>query len=181
MTFTTPSLRPIFQSEAFLRQTRRVYPRIPIFTMDHRQPPVLCRCIAIASNDMWPDPSNQAPPFLFSFGSVHIHICISSWWPAHAILDQGSPRGIMYRRPPYDVYRKPPCCCCCWVIWALCSWKRSLRRCESAICFCTHRVTQPDSRPLRDLEVKSSTQDMKQWSTRLLNSYSFLVLANGVP
>ena len=39
-----------------------------------------------------------------------------------------------------------------------------------AMDFWTQRVTQPDSRDDSDLEVKSSMQDMKQWSTRLPNS-----------
>lgn len=64
-------------------------------------------------------------------------------------------------------YWPPPCCA---PSWALCSAKRSLRRCDWAICFCTQRVMQPVSRVERDLEVKSSMQDTKQWSTRFPKS-----------
>ena len=35
--------------------------------------------------------------------------------------------------------------------------------------FCTHRCTQPVSRWMMDLVVKSSTQESKQWETRLEN------------
>ncbi len=59
----------------------------------------------------------------------------------------------------------------CALIWALCSWNRSLSRLDMAMDFCTQRVMQPVSRDERDLEVKSSMQDTKQWSTRLPKSY----------
>ncbi len=55
----------------------------------------------------------------------------------------------------------------CWLIWAVCSWNRSLSRFDMAMDFCTHRVMQPLSLGDRDLEVKSLIQDVKQWSTRL--------------
>lgn len=57
-------------------------------------------------------------------------------------------------------------------ISALCSWKRSARRAWVAIVFCTQRATQPFSRDETALDVKSSTQDMKQLSTRLPKSYT---------
>lgn len=53
---------------------------------------------------------------------------------------------------------------------ALCSAKRSLRRWDWAMDFCTQRVTQPVSRVVSDFEVKSSMHEVKQWSTRLLKS-----------
>lgn len=53
-------------------------------------------------------------------------------------------------------------------ISALSSWKRSPTRCCEDICFWTQRARQPDSRLERDLEVKSSTHELKQVSTRLL-------------
>lgn len=55
--------------------------------------------------------------------------------------------------------------CICWVIWALCSWKRSLTRCWVAIHLRTQRLMQPVSRVARAFEVKSSTQLTKQCST----------------
>lgn len=57
-------------------------------------------------------------------------------------------------------------------ISALCSWKRSARRAWVAMVFCTQRATQPFSRDETALDVKSSTQDMKQLSTRLPKSYT---------
>lgn len=60
--------------------------------------------------------------------------------------------------------------CICWVIWALCSWKRSLTRCWVAIHLRTQRLMQPFSREERALEVKSSTQLVKQCSTRPPNA-----------
>ena len=62
-------------------------------------------------------------------------------------------------------------CCCCWFISAVFSWKRPDRRCWVARYFCTQRVTQPLSRVDTDLEVKSSMQEAKQWSTRLEKTY----------
>lgn len=56
--------------------------------------------------------------------------------------------------------------CICCVIWALCSWKRSLTRCWVAIHLRTQRLRQPVSLEERDFEVKSSTQEVKQCSTR---------------
>lgn len=56
--------------------------------------------------------------------------------------------------------------CICCVIWALCSWKRSLTRCCVAIHLRTQRLRQPVSLEERDLEVKSSMQEVKQCSTR---------------
>lgn len=53
------------------------------------------------------------------------------------------------------------------VIWALFSWKRSLRRCWENICFWTQRVMQPPSPEERDFEVKSVMHEAKQWSTTL--------------
>lgn len=59
-----------------------------------------------------------------------------------------------------------------WAVsWALCSWKRSLMRCWEAIHFWTQRLMQPLSRVEMALEVKSSTQDMKQCSTRPPKAY----------
>lgn len=55
-------------------------------------------------------------------------------------------------------------------ISALCSWKRSASLVFMAMVFCTQRETQPLSRVETALDVKSSTQDMKQWSTRLPKS-----------
>lgn len=57
-------------------------------------------------------------------------------------------------------------CCICWASCVLCSWKRSLTRCCEATHFWTQRLMQPFSRDETALEVKSSTQEVKQWSTR---------------
>lgn len=85
-------------------------------------------------------------------------------WPTSFIRSlycrrrRGSPSP--FPRPPY-----------CWFAswaesWALCSWKRSLTRCWVAIHLVTQRLMQPLSRVEMALEVKSSTQDTKQCSTR---------------
>lgn len=56
--------------------------------------------------------------------------------------------------------------CICCVSCALCSWKRSLTRCCVAIHLSTQRLMQPFSRVDTALEVKSSTHEVKQCSTR---------------
>jgi ribosomal protein L28 len=57
--------------------------------------------------------------------------------------------------------------CISAVMAALSSAKRSPRRVWVVMDLVTHRLMQPDSRPERALEVKSSTQALKQLSTRL--------------
>lgn len=59
---------------------------------------------------------------------------------------------------------------CCWPICWLCSWKRSLTRCWVAIHLRTQRLTQPFSLVETALEVKSSTHEVKQCSTRPPNA-----------
>lgn len=56
----------------------------------------------------------------------------------------------------------PPC-----IIAAFCSWKRSFKRPEAFIYLSTQRMTQPSSREIRDLVVKSLTQLSKQRWTSL--------------
>ncbi len=73
--------------------------------------------------------------------------------------------------PPPPPPHRGGCCWPAWALsWALCSWKRSLRRFETAMDFCTQRAMQPLSRDDSALELKSSMHDVKQWSTRLPNS-----------
>lgn len=77
-------------------------------------------------------------------------------------------------------YHMQSCChdasiylfCICCVSCALCSWKRSLTRCCVAIHFITQRLMQPFSRVDTALEVKSSTHDVKQCSTRPPKAFS---------
>lgn len=56
----------------------------------------------------------------------------------------------------------PPC-----IASAFCSWKRSPNRVAPFIYLSTHRNTQPSSREIRDLVVKSLTQSSKHRWTRL--------------
>lgn len=56
-----------------------------------------------------------------------------------------------------------------FIICACCSWNLCPMRSLPAMNLLTHRDTQPVSRATRDLVVKSSTQDSKQWLTRLEN------------
>jgi len=58
-----------------------------------------------------------------------------------------------------------------FIIWACCSWNLWPILSAPSIYFLTHRETQPDSRWIRDLVVKSSTQESKQWDTRFENIY----------
>jgi len=53
-----------------------------------------------------------------------------------------------------------------FIICACCSAKRCPIRSLPAMNFCTQRLTQPVSRAIRDLVVKSSMQASKQRSTR---------------
>ena len=57
--------------------------------------------------------------------------------------------------------------CISAVMAAFSSAKRSPRRVWVVMDLVTQRLMQPDSRPERALEVKSSTQALKQLSTRL--------------
>jgi hypothetical protein len=56
-----------------------------------------------------------------------------------------------------------------FIICACCSWNLAPILSLPAINFLTHRDTQPVSRWMRDLVVKSSMQESKQWVTRLEN------------
>lgn len=67
--------------------------------------------------------------------------------------------------------------CIVCIIWAFCSWKRSLRRCCVAMLLLKQRCTHPDSRPVNALDEKSSTHELKQLSTRLEKNYFFTTFA----
>jgi hypothetical protein len=62
--------------------------------------------------------------------------------------------------------------CISVVMAALSSAKRSPRRVCVVMLLVTHRLMQPDSRPESALDVKSSTHELKQLSTRLPKTWA---------
>ena len=84
--------------------------------------------------------------------------------PSHPLPASCSPKKCLRIIRGFAVY----CCCCIMVVW-LCSWNLSPSLCCVARVFCTHRAMQPFSREERALEVKSSTQEVKQFSNMLWN------------
>lgn len=98
---------------------------------------------------------------------------------AHCLCNADSstpPSRLIFSRAPGEFRGHAPHAyfCICWVIWALCSWKRSLTRCCVAIHLRTQRLMQPFSRDDSALDVKSSTHELKQCSTRPPKAYASL-------
>lgn len=103
---------------------------------------------------------DREPPFFFPTPLNILHSCPN-------LPQLGSMSIVQFRFARGVVYLFCICCESCW----LCSWKRSLTRCWVAIHLRTQRLTQPLSFDETDLEVKSSTQEVKQCSTRPPKAY----------